>query len=191
MYRNGGPNSGSPPVTGCPIICVFFLDINPGRAASMHWLAKRLLSTNRQKCQQFPTICPGKWVPGRRQHLFCVPALHVLLDWRTQHTFWIESIFTLFIAYSFQAYSPPQTRQTTHSFSHHGLNSRLSSIPNLFCHAAAHKVHQNILSFLTFTPWIGMKIQTEHWQWTSFHKNDLFYLLFLKFGAHGWSIAFV
>ena len=25
-----------------------------------------------------------------------------------------------------------------------------------------------------------MKIQTEHRQWTSFHKNDFFYLLFLN-----------
>ena len=31
----------------------FFLNINPGRTASMHWLAKRLFSTNRQNVNNF------------------------------------------------------------------------------------------------------------------------------------------
>ena len=95
-------------VTGCPIICVFFLDINPGRAACMYWLAKRLFSSNRQKCQQFSTICAGNWetsrVTGRRQHFFCVPALHVLLDWMTQHTFWLESVFYIVHCIHFQSF---------------------------------------------------------------------------------------
>ena len=145
----------------------------------MHWLAKSLFSTNRQKCQQFSTICPGNWetsrVPGRRTNYFCVPALHVLLGWKTQHTFWLESIFIMFIAYTFQAFSRPQTWQTNKAF--------LTMGSTVHCHpynAAAYKFHQNILSFLTFTPWIAMEIQTEHWQWTSFHKNDFFYLLFLN-----------
>ena len=45
--------------------------------------------------------------------------------------------------------------------------------------AADNKLCQNILSFLTFSPWIVMDIQTEPWQWTSSHNNAFFSLLLL------------
>ena len=143
----------------------------------MHWLAKRLFSTNRQTYQQFSTICLGNWetsrVPGRRQlkdstyFLACinfhiVHCIHFPSFWRTNTAF-----------------------------------PTMGSIPDLFCYAgtvpniaAAYKFHQNIMSFLTFTPWIAMKVQTEHWQWTSFPKKWLLLFVILKIWR-AWSIAFV
>ena len=79
----------------------------------MHWLANRLFSTNRQKCQQFSTICPGNWetsrVRGRRQNF---------LDWIEWPNILsgLNQIFILSIAYTLQAFSPPQTWQTNTAF---------------------------------------------------------------------------
>ena len=123
----------------------------------------------------------------KKKKLLLCPSFTCALGWKDSAYFLAGINFHNVHCIQFPSFWPSSNLANKHSFSHHGLNSTLSSIPNLFWHAgpvphnaAAYKFHGNILSFLTFTPWIAMEIQTEHWQWTSFHKNDFFYLLFLN-----------